>query len=201
MNNKRLVIEIVVGAVLVLAVVGVWKTMGNRAEAERAEIESTWQARAAAAEADAARWTEALSRGEAEAVFRAFAAGVHPLVLPGRGDALDQAVAGLLELPAVQGVHVLAADGRVLASSDRKLVTTGTLDARDSWVLATSDLTVTDGDRPGVLQLAAPVVGPAGPAGFVWMAYDIERARTAARPAAPAEAAGPDAGGATPPAT
>lgn len=195
MSDKRLVIEIVMCVVFVLALFGLWFVMDRGAEAEHEKLQIMCRVEIEAAEADAARWTEALARGEAEAVFRAFAAGVHPLVLPGRGDALDQAVAGLLELPAVVGVHVVAADGAVLASSDRKVMTSG-LDERSSWVLATSDLTVTDGDRPGVLQLAAPVVGPAGPAGFVWMAYDVEQARTAARPAAPAEAAGPDTAGA-----
>jgi hypothetical protein len=43
-----------------------------------------------------------------------------------------------------------------------------------------------------VLHLAAPVVGPSGPAGFIWLAYDVERARTAARPAAPPEATAQD---------
>ena len=110
--------------------------------------------------------------------------GIHPLVLPERADTLDQAVAALLELPAVEGVHVVAADGRVLASSDRKLETTGVLDERDRWVLATTELTTREGDRPGVVQLAAPIVGPAGPAGYLWLAYDAEAAREAARPAA-----------------
>lgn len=197
MNTKRLGIEVLIIAVLVLALVGLWWYMGHRADAERAELEARWQTRVEAAEADAERWTAALARGEAEAAFRAFAAGIHPLVLPGRGESLDQAVAGLLELPALEGVHVLAADGRVLASSDRKVLTTGRLDERDAWIYATSQLETTEGDRPGVLQLAAPVVGPAGPAGFLWMAYDVEEARTAARPASPpppAEDAGAEVG-------
>lgn len=195
MNGKRLGTEVLIIAVLVLALVGLWWYMDHRAEAGRAELEADWQVRVDVAEAAAERWTEALARSEAEAVFRAFAAGVHPLVLPGRGDTLDQAVAGLLELSAVEGVHVVGADGRVLASSDRKVLTTGRLDERDSWVLATSDLEVTEGDRPGVLQLAAPIFGPAGPAGFLWLAYDVEQARAETRPAAPpAPAAGEGTG-------
>lgn len=185
MNGKRLGIEVLIIAVLVLALIGVWWFMGRRAESEQAALGADWQARLAAAEASADRQAAAQARGEAEAVFRAFAAGVHPLVLPERGDALDQAVAGLLELPAVAGVHVIAADGRVLASSDRKVLTTGRLDEREAWVLGTSELVVREGDRAGVLQLAAPVVGPSGPAGFVWLAYDVERVRTEASPLAP----------------
>jgi hypothetical protein len=190
MNGKRLGAEVLIIAVLVVALVGLWWYMGHRAEAERAELEADWQVRVDVAEAAAERWTEALARSEAEAVFRAFAAGVHPLV-PGRADALDQAVGGLLELSAVEGVHVVGADGRVLASSDRKVLATGQLDERLSWVYATSDLQVTEGDRSGVLQLAAPIFGPAGPAGFLWLAYDVEQARAESRPAAPpAPAAG-----------
>ena len=181
MNGKRFGIEALIIAILLIALVGVWWFMDRRAAGERERLETAWEERVAAAEAETARWTEALAAGEATAVFRAFAAGIHPLVLPERPDSLDQAVAALLELPAIEGVHVVAADGRVLASSDRKLETTGRLDERDAWVLATTALTTREGDRPGVVQLAAPIVGPSGPSGYLWLAYDAEGAREAAR--------------------
>jgi len=183
MNGKRFGIEALIIAILLIALVGVWWFMDRRAAGERERLETAWEERVAAAEAETARWTEALAAGEATAVFRAFAAGIHPLVLPERPDSLDQAVAALLELPAIEGVHVVAADGRVLASSDRKLETTGRLDERDAWVLATTALTTREGDRPGVVQLAAPIVGPSGPSGYLWLAYDAEGAREAARSA------------------
>ena len=190
MQGKRLGIEALIIAVLLVALIGVWWFMDRRAASERERLEAAWEARTAAAEAETARWTEALAAGEATAVFRAFAAGIHPQVLPERRDSLDQAVAALLELPAVEGVHVLAADGRVLASSDRKLQATGRLDDRDAWVLETTALDAREGARAGVVQLASPIVGPAGPAGFLWLAYDTEAARGATRPMAPPEAAG-----------
>lgn len=185
MNGKRFGIEALLIAVLLLAVAGVWWFMDRRAAGEREQLEMGWESRVAAAEAETGRWTEALAEGEARAVFRAFAAGIHPQVLPERRESLDQAVAALLELPAVAGVHVLGADGRVLASSDRKLQTTGRLDDRDAWVLETGELTLREGDRAGVVQLAAPIVGPAGPAGYLWLAYDTAAARDAARPMGP----------------
>ncbi len=183
MNGKRFGIEALIVAVLLVAVAGVWWFKDRGAESERERLEAAWQEQVAAAEATTGSWTEALAAGEATAVFRAFAAGIHPLVLPERADSLDQAVAALLELPAVEGVHVVAADGRILASSDRKLETTGRLDERDAWILETAALTTREGDRAGVVQLAAPIVGPAGPAGYLWLAYDSEAAREAARPA------------------
>lgn len=184
MNGKRFGIEALIIAILLVALAGVWWFKDRRAAGERERLEAAWGERVAAAEAATASWTGALAAGEANAVFRAFAAGIHPLVLPERADSLDQAVAALLDLPAVEGVHVVAADGRVLASSDRKLETTGRLDERDAWVLATTALTTREGDRPGVVQLAAPIVGPSGPAGYLWLAYDAEAAREAGRPAA-----------------
>jgi hypothetical protein len=183
MNGKRFGIEALIIVVLLLTIASVWWVMDRRAADEREQLEMAWESRAAAAEAATARWTEALAEGEATAVFRAFAAGIHPLVLPERRDTLDQAVAALLELPAIEGVHVLGDDGRVLASSDRKLQTTGRLDDRDAWVLETTELTAREGARAGVVQIASPIVGPSGPAGFLWLAYDAEAARTAARPA------------------
>lgn len=182
---KRLGIEALIVVVLLLAIAGVWWFMDRRAAGERAELETAWQEQAAAAEVETARWTEALATDQATAVFRAFAAGIHPLVLPERRDSLDQAVAGLLELPGIEGVHLVAPDGQVLASSDRKLLTTGRLDPRDAWVLETSGLATRRADTPGVIELASPVVGPSGPAGFLWLAYDVEGARDAARTAEP----------------
>ena len=190
MNGKRFGIEALIIVVLLLTVAAVWWVMDRRAAAEREQMEMASESRVAAAEAATARWTEALAEGAAWAVFRSFAAGIHPLVLPERRDSLDQAVAALLELPAVEGVHVLGADGRVLASSDLKLQTTGRLDERDAWVIETTELTGRDGDRAGVVQLASPIVGPAGPAGFLWLAYDTEATRRAARPMMVPEAAG-----------
>lgn len=183
MSAKRFGIEALIIVILLLALAGVWWYKDHRAEAERAELEADWQARVAAAEAATEEWTEALAAGQAEAVFRAFASGIHPLVLPGRRDTLDQAVAGLLGLPGVEEIHVLDPEGQVLASSDRKLQTTGRLEPRDAWVVETSEQTTRRADREGVVEIAAPIVGPSGPAGFLWLVYDIESARAAARPA------------------
>ncbi len=168
---KRIGIEVLVVAVLVLVVAGVW-SWGRHTTA-----------REVAAREQACRgWVDTVAGSEATMVFRAFAAGVHPLVLSGEPQGLDQAVGALLELPGVEFVHVVARDGTVLASSDRKLLTTGRLGSDAAWVLETGELEQRPG-AGGVVEMASPVVGPSGPAGFVWMGYDTASVVAQGRPA------------------
>jgi len=186
MSAKRFGIESLVVLVLLLAIAGVWWVMDQRATSDLDELNSDWQARVYQLERQTARWADALAESEAEAVFRSFASGVHPLVLSDRRDGLDQAVGGLLELPGIDSVHILSASGEVLVSSDRKLETTGQVDERGVWVLATTDLVRRDSELPGITELAAPIVGPAGPAGFLWLTYNTTEVKESTRPAEPA---------------
>lgn len=182
MNAKRTGIEALIIVILLLALVGAWWYRGHRAAAQVAEIEEACATQVQALEAQSTQWTRALADAQAEAVFRAFASGIHPLVLPERRDSLDQAIAALLELDGVDSVHMLSPDGEVLASSDRKLQTTGRVGERGAWALAATDLVRRDSERPGVSELAAPIVGSSGPTGYLWMGYQTDAVRDAARP-------------------
>ena len=193
MSAKRLGVEALVILVLVLVGAGTWWWKDREAAGRLGRLEETCRAQVTAARAESEAWAGSVAAGEATAVFHAFAAGVQPAVLAGRRDSLDQAVTALLALPGVAAVHVLGADGEVLATSDRKLLATGRLDARDAWVLATTDLTIRPSDHPGVTDVAAPVIGAAGPAGYLWMSYRTDEIRDAAKPkgaSPPGETAG-----------
>ena len=182
MSAKRLGIEALIIVLLILALLGAWWYRGHRAAAERVELEESFAAQIQSLEEQTAQWTDAMAQGQAEAVFRSFASGIHPLVLPERRDSLDQAVAALLELPGIDSVHVLSAEGSVLASSDRKLLTTGQAGERGEWALGATELVRRASELPGVTELAAPIVGPAGPAGYLWIGYQTDAVRDAARP-------------------
>jgi hypothetical protein len=179
---KRIAVELLVVLALALVAAGLWWRTGRGAERRLAGQQTTAAQQRAALESAANRWAEALVASEAEAAFRAFASGIQPLVLANQRQALDQAVGALLALGAVEFVHVVAPDGAILATSDRKLATTGRIPAEGRWVLETASLAVRRGQHPGGLELAAPVVGAAGPAGFLWLGYDTGRVMSEERP-------------------
>lgn len=178
MSAKRLGIEALLILVLAAVGAGIW-WLKDRQMASR---ERACESRLAALADDASSWARAVAAGEAETAFRAFAAGVAPAVLAGRQDTLEQAKKSLLEIPGVSFIHILAADGSVLASSDEKLTVTGKVGPDAAWVLATNGLARRSGGRPGTVELAAPVVGPTGPVGFLWMGYETGRAVEKTRP-------------------
>ena len=181
MSAKRVGVETLLIVVLVLAGAAIWwwkeRELGNRL----ADRKQSCQTEVALAHRQADAWATRLAASEATAAFRAFAAGVQPAILAGRRNSLDQAVTALLELASIDSVHVLNARGDVLATSDRKLSTTGHVGERGAWVLATTALTVRPGERPGVTEIAGPIVGAAGPAGFLWIGYRTGQVRDAAR--------------------
>jgi hypothetical protein len=183
MSAKRIGYEFLIIVILVAAAAFIWTWKDRQAATALVEQETACQARVDSVVAAGESWAGALASGEAEAAFRAFAAGVHPLVLGSGGNGLDQAIGAALELPGVTFVHVLAADGAVLASSDRKLTTTGQVGEDGAWVLTAGELVSRGGEVPGTVELAAPVVGASGPAGFLWMGYEVERMLEATRPA------------------
>lgn len=182
MSMKRFGYEFLIILLLILAAVGIWMWKDHQRTVALADAEEACAARVEGVVAAGEEWAAALADGEAEAAFRAFAAGVHPLILRNNADALYQAVGALLELPGVAFVHVVAPDGAVLASSDRKLLTTGQVGEAGTWVLTTADLEVRDGEVEGLQELAAPVIGATGPAGFLWLGYETGGAVEEARP-------------------
>jgi hypothetical protein len=181
-NTTRNWLLIVLALVLVAA--GIWFFMSRGKENALAAERAACDERVATLTTAGESWAGTLATGQAEAAFRAFAAGVHPLVLRGgQSGGLDQAIGALLELPGVAFVHLLAADGTVIASSDRKLSTTGQVGDAGAWVLSTTDMVSRGGDVPGTIEIGAPVVGAAGPAGYLWMGYAVDEVREGARPA------------------
>ena len=193
MSAKRVGIQALLILVLVLAGAGIWWWKERELGQGLADRERSCQAEVTLAHRQAEAWASRLAASEATAAFRAFASGIQPAILAGRRDSLEQAVTALLELPGIDSVHVLGAQGDVLATSDRKLATTGQVGERGAWVLATTALTVRPSDRPGVTELAAPVVGAAGPAGYLWIGYRTTQVRDDAR-LGPAEPPAPGAG-------
>lgn len=183
MSAKRFGYELLIILLLILVAAGiwVWKDREARKALDDAELEQEQQI---AALADSGEdWAGSLAASEATATFRAFASGIQPLILNGQTEALNQAAGSLLELPEVTFIHVISADGDVLSSSDRKLTTTGTLPEADRWVLETSDVLDREGSGAGIRELAAPVVGAAGPAAYLWMGYDVGSLLDQTRPA------------------
>jgi hypothetical protein len=180
MSQKRFAIESLIVLVLALVAAGIWWFKDR--EVARAEEDAA--ARIVAQAREAERWADDLAAHEAEVAARSFAAGIAPQVLAERRESVDQSVLSLLEIQDVVFVHVLDPEGGVIASSDRKLMTTGVAGEEASWALAATELTTRPSDRPGILEVAAPIVGPTEAKGYLWMGYDTARQVKATRPAA-----------------
>lgn len=183
MSNKRIGFEFLIILVAILLAAGIWWWKDHEASQAVEAAETAQRQAVAQITADGESWARSLAISESQAAFRAFAAGIQPLILSGNTETLNQAVGGLLELPGIDFVHILGDGGAVLASSDRKLTTTGQLDADSTWVLETSKVVEREGDAPGTREIAAPVVGAAGPRAYLWMGYDTGSLLSQTRPA------------------
>ena len=185
--TKRLIYE--VGTVLaLLAVFALTLTVSRgvdarRLEAEVARLEAASVAASAAALAERDGWVLALTRSETRAVLHAFSAGIQSAVLSENGDAINVAVSELIRLPGIVFVHVVDPAGSVLASSDRKLVSTGQAGERAAWALGLTEMAVRDGELPGTTEAATPVPGVSGPVAFVWIGYDTRELAERTHPA------------------
>ncbi|MEM8930124.1 MAG: hypothetical protein AAGE94_03055 [Acidobacteriota bacterium] len=170
--KTRLKIELFLIGGLALAVLLVWfwgeRQLVTQTEKLTADYEAQLEAQRLALATDRERRAD----HEAVAVFRAFAAGVQSAILAGRADAVDSAVGELLEVPGVVAVHVLRADGSVVATSDRKLATTGSLDERDAWVLEISGLVSKRGRIDGTREVASAIRGAAGGRELIYLVYE-----------------------------
>lgn len=170
--------------VLLLVLGLIWQWAAHRRTVNRltAEHAATLQTEQERGRQFAERWAAALADREADAVFRAFAAGIQPTVMAGRSEALLQAKNSLLQLETIAFVHVVAPDGRVLVSSDDKYTTTGRIDDRASWVLETRQLTQRPG-AAGMLELAGPITGVRGPEAWLWIGLERQQLLDSTRPA------------------
>lgn len=182
-NAKRLSIEIAVVAVVALIGFGAWWWCARQASRSVGEVERDYQARIATIEQNCELWAGALAAKQSEAVLRAFGAGVYPSLIGDEpGTDLDVAIGALLELPGVELAHLLAPDGTVIASSDRKFTVMGEVSARADWALGAVELTSRPGERAGTLELAAPILSSAGTEAIFWMGYATEAVMEECRP-------------------
>lgn len=189
-NWKRLLIEIAV--VLVVALIGftAWWWCARQSERAVAEVAVDYEARITTVRQNCEFWAASMAAQQAEAVLRAFAAGAYPSLMADRPDEeLDVAIGALLELPGVQFAHMIGPDGAVLASSDRKFTILGDIAERGDWALGVTELTSRQGDRAGVVELAAPVLSTAGTEAILWLGYDTRGVMESCRPEPLAEEA------------
>lgn len=179
-NRKRLILEVVVAALLILICVAIWNTTQHRREQQLARSEARQKIAVSQVRHECDARAERLATGEATAVFRAFAAGIQGATLGQQRGMLDMAKGSLLRLPHVAFVHVLTPDGKVLTSSNEKYAVAGQADARASWALEASDLRTRAGDLPGTLEVAAPFQGASGRVAVLWMGYKTKELLAAA---------------------
>lgn len=182
---KRLSIEILVVLAVALAGYGAWWWCSRQAERGTRELSAEYEAKIAAVEASCERWAGTLAAKQAEAALRSFAAGLYPSLIAGaEGEDLDVAVGAFLELPGVEFAHLLATDGKVLASSDRKFTILGDVSGRASWALGVTELASRPGEKQGTLELAAPILSSQGTEAIVWIGYDTNGVAESCRPQA-----------------
>lgn len=181
-NRKRLLIEIAVALLLILICVAVWSTSQRSGEQRLAQLEARHESAVAQIRQECEARAERLATSEAQAVFRAFAAGIQGSTLAQQKGMLDMAKGSLLRLPHVAFVHVLTPDGKVLTTSNEKYEVAGSADARASWALEAGDLQTRSGDLPGTIEIAAPFQGASGRVAVLWMGYKTQELLAATRP-------------------
>lgn len=181
-NRKRLILEIAIVVLLVLTCIALWNWGQQESEKRAAELTAQHESAAARLRQECETQAERLARSEAEAVFRAFAAGIQGSALGQQTGMLDMAKGSLLQLPHVAFVHVLAPDGQVLTSSNEKYAVAGQADARAAWALEATDLRTRAGDLPGTIEIAAPFQGASGRAAILWLGYKTQELLAQAEP-------------------
>ena len=177
---SRTVVEIAgVGLAIVVILFTVWGGAHAR-RSQIAEIQARHLGELETAQQRALETKDRLVMREAEAVLRAFSAGLHPAILANRTEAVDAAVVDLIQLPEVVFAHVATPQGVVIASSDRKLVGPENVGERGRWALKATDLQTRPGDADGTVELAMPLAASSGWHVVVWVGYDIGAAGAAA---------------------
>ncbi len=186
---ERVLWETVTVVVFLLLLAGTMIWSGARVERHRGRMEADFDTRISAAaeeqrrtaarlEADFERRSHEYRVHEAEAVFRAFEAGVRTAVASRWGNYVKRAKSDLLEESRVTFVHILTPAGFVLASSDEKIARTGRIGELGDWARAATELSVRDGAVEGSIELAGPVGAPGRPVAFLWLGYDLDGSAT-----------------------
>lgn len=147
----------------------------------QAVLAAQCESRRVAARDESARVLDELATGRAEAVFRAYSAGIHAAVLANRKGSLDLSLEELIRLPGVVFVNILQPDGSVIASSDRKLIVLGKAGERGAWALGVQGFSMRAGDIAGTTEMAMPIQDAAGVKAVLWLAYDTERIKAQAQ--------------------
>lgn len=179
---RRFLLELVIFVLLGAVAFAVFEWQDRRHQQELADEAASQEALVADLENKAGFWAETLVASEAEAVFRAFAAGIGPAVLASREGSVELAAVSLLKLRGIDFVHVLASNGEVLYSSDAKMTVGDGDEQQTAWALSTTELTTRSGPTRGVTEVAAPIQGPDGPVAYLWLGYRTERILEETRP-------------------
>lgn len=180
-NRKRLLVEVAAAVLLLLICVAFWSFSRQQSEQQLAEAQARHESAVQQIRQECEERAEELAASQAEAVFRAFAAGIQGNALGQQRGMLDLAKSSLLRMPHVAFVHVLAPDGKVLATSNEKYAVAGSADARASWALEAGDLQIRPGDLPGTTEIAAPFQGASGRVAVLWMGYKTDELLAPAR--------------------
>lgn len=188
---KRTLWEAVVILIFAAAGWGLWQWSEINAQRAVGEQATLHRQEVTALKEGYSTWIRKLTEEQAKEVFQAFAAGIQPAVLAGRSAALLEAKTQILHIPEIVFVHVLTPDGTVITSSDDKLSTMGVADdERTRWALAVQELGTRQGEGPGTLEIASPILGSSGPVAVLWLGYHLERALEDTRPPGLAPPAG-----------
>ena len=182
---KRILWEVLVLLLLGAVGWGLWQWSERRWQSRLTEREESLRSELAAERRSVEEAKKRLLEIEAEAVGRAFAAGIRGEVAAERQEAVDAAVGELLRLPSVTFVHVLDRGAGVIATSDRKLVATGRAGPKASWALAATEVSRRAGAAPGTVEVTVPIGGE--PEAVLWMGYEPASGGSAPPAAAPAE--------------
>lgn len=194
MTLKRILLVAAALACVALGFVAAQQIDLARYENRAAAIEERNEQRIAELHAAAERWADAVALAQGEVVLRAFSAGISPAVLAGRREGVEIAAVSLLHAPGIAGIHVLGLDGAVLYSSDAKLAATGDAAYRGDWALQVSELTSRPSTRPGVIDIATPIVNAGKPLAVAWLEYDVGAVKSASRPPELSQATETDTG-------
>ena len=157
-----------------LVAVGLWQWSEHQAAVEHRRLGEEADSRVAACQADSAETVARLTEREAESVARAFTSGSYPAILGGDRSAVDAAIGQLVQLPQVAFVHVLGADGAILATSDRKVKETGDAGEVGEWARSVDRFTSRAGATRGVTEVAVPVDGAGARVAVVVVGYGTE---------------------------
>jgi hypothetical protein len=190
---ERVFWETVVVLIFALLLVVFWFLSGSRTnrDLERAATASAAAAEVTAIEHEASLaalratcedWAGRQALSEAEAMFKAFAAGIQPAAAARWGRFLSSTRTALLEQPRVTFVHLMTQGGRVLMSSDEEYTKVGRVDERADWARSLDKLETRPGSNAGILELAGPISDSGRPVGYLWLGYDIEAAKESSRP-------------------